>query len=43
MIREKELLQLHSHIEKELSVMLGSSLSLFQYEVRQKQERDRIG
>jgi site-specific DNA recombinase len=42
-IREKELISTVTAIlEKELSVMLGSSLSLFQYEVRQKQERDRI-
>ena len=42
-IREKELISTVTAIlEKELSVMLGSSLSLFQYEVWQKQERDRI-
>ena len=42
-IREKELISTVTAIlEKELSVMLGSSLSLFQYEIRQKQERDRI-
>ena len=42
-IREKELISTVTAIlEKELSVMLGSTLSLFRYEVRQKQERDHI-
>lgn len=42
-IREDELIStVTSILEKELSVVLGSSFSLFQYEARQQQERDRI-
>lgn len=42
-IREDELiLTVTSILEKELSVVLGSSFSLFQYEARQQQERERI-
>lgn len=42
-INEKELISTVTAIlEKELSVVLGSSLPLFRYEARQKQDRDRI-
>ena len=43
MIREDELAgAVTAILEKELSVVLGSSLSLFRYEERHRQERDRI-
>ena len=42
-IREDELITtVTSILEKELSVVLGSSFSLFQYEAKQQQKRDRI-